>query len=157
MRPTWCGRTPRMRRSSTTLRNRHQRKLCRLPTPARCAPAMVRSWPQPGWSTTCRPNRCGRLSPVAGRPPIGSRSRQPAGPPACPAPGRRRRAAAPAGPGRRSRSGAADRAVRSEVDPDQWMVNPPIAPNSLQLPLLFLKAGPAVGLRPPSAGKTAIA
>ena len=41
--------------------------------------------------------------------------------------------------------------VRSEVDPEQWMVNPPIAPNSLQLPLLFLKAGPAGGrLRRPS-------
>jgi hypothetical protein len=34
------------------------------------------------------------------------------------------------------------------------MVNPPIAPNSLQLPLLFLKAGPAGGRlrRPSSAG-----
>jgi Domain of unknown function (DUF1508) len=36
-RPTWCGRTPRARRSSTTLRSRHERILCRLPTPARRA------------------------------------------------------------------------------------------------------------------------
>jgi hypothetical protein len=48
MRPTWCGRTPRARRSSTTLRNRHQRTLCRMPTPARCALATDRCWPEHG-------------------------------------------------------------------------------------------------------------
>jgi hypothetical protein len=46
MRPTWCGPMPRTPRSSTTLPNRHQRQLCRRPTPARRALAMVRPWPQ---------------------------------------------------------------------------------------------------------------
>jgi hypothetical protein len=72
MRPTWCGRTPRTRRSSTTLRNRHERHLCRLPTPARGALATVRSSLSQAGRRLVVPDSCGRLSPVAGRPPIGS-------------------------------------------------------------------------------------
>jgi hypothetical protein len=37
MPPTWCGPMPRTPRFWTTLRNRHERQLCRMPTPARCA------------------------------------------------------------------------------------------------------------------------
>jgi hypothetical protein len=52
MQPTWCGRTPRAHRSSTTLRNRHERDLCRMPTPARSALARCGPGLSPGRSTT---------------------------------------------------------------------------------------------------------
>ena len=65
MRPTWFGRTPRTRRSSTTLRNRHERALCRLPTPAQRALATVRGCPQRRLAdhhVVLRPGGCGRLA-----------------------------------------------------------------------------------------------
>jgi hypothetical protein len=153
MRPTWCGPTPRTPRSSTTLPNRPDASC------AGCPPLHGERSPRCGLGVRlvddlssliavagCRRSLADRRSEAAnGGQPVRQRTQLLAG-----AETRQRRRAGKTLTVRR----CGQSPVRSEVDPERRMVNPPIAPNSLQLPLLFLKAGPAGGLRPPSGPAT---